>query len=577
MTYCNSGFNLRNLLKKTAEISIGMTAIAVLILSGCGGGGNSGTAASPASSTTTATIVPFKGKFTSGNVVIKDANGAVIPLQNNTGAIGSDGKATVTFAQGTQYPIIVEVTGTYQNEVTGTTESSTSPIRSVIATETDAKVASGVPATAVTELAVISLENKVGGFSLAHRITANSAVAEVTSAETIFGMNPGEGMKAPQFDSSGKPTDAVTQNLAVIAVLAHNDSASGSLAAKVKALANTLATLNPASAPSDVLTTTKINTAVAQINTGVSTVNTISSTMFVPTTTVQAINTDSTARGKVEVISDSCSADCTTKLTIIPDNGSMWFAQVQVLDASNNSMELGSGSTSNIGIASVSIPASAKGPFLVQVLCDLNCSYFRETEGKRVSNNSLIVIKAVLSDTSSTKIPVNALTNGAVEKAMSKVIPLAPTPFIKHIGGNSVSLQWVPISNAVSYNLYRSTSAGVLVDPLYRVNSYFVNSVIGDSGLTTSTPYYYRVTAVNAVGESLGSAEVSVKTLAIADPVPVANSAAGPSQPDQTAILQALQAAASGLSPASAILVAQLQALQATASGLNPASAIANK
>jgi fibronectin type 3 domain-containing protein len=73
-----------------------------------------------------------------------------------------------------------------------------------------------------------------------------------------------------------------------------------------------------------------------------------------------------------------------------------------------------------------------------------------------------------------------------------------------------VNLSWsTPLGNGGSaikgYNVYRSTSSGTetLLTNLGVVNSY------SDTDVTNGTPYYYEVTAVNGVGESVRSTEAS--------------------------------------------------------------------
>lgn len=89
--------------------------------------------------------------------------------------------------------------------------------------------------------------------------------------------------------------------------------------------------------------------------------------------------------------------------------------------------------------------------------------------------------------------------------------PSAPRTLVATAGKGQISLSWMaPASNggtAVSgYRVYRGTASG---------NETFLVSVGGsatgyiDAGLLRRTTYYYRVTAVNALGESVPSGEVS--------------------------------------------------------------------
>ena len=82
--------------------------------------------------------------------------------------------------------------------------------------------------------------------------------------------------------------------------------------------------------------------------------------------------------------------------------------------------------------------------------------------------------------------------------------PPAPTNLSATAGNGQVSLSWTASSGATSYNVKRSTSSGTEVT----VASSSTNSYT-DTGLTNGTTYFYVVSAVNSVGESGNSNEVS--------------------------------------------------------------------
>jgi fibronectin type 3 domain-containing protein len=83
----------------------------------------------------------------------------------------------------------------------------------------------------------------------------------------------------------------------------------------------------------------------------------------------------------------------------------------------------------------------------------------------------------------------------------------APTGlYVYKNGTGGAYLNWDPVVGASSYNVYRSTTPdGQGLVPV----AVGQNTAFGDSGLA-STLYYYRITAVNANGQSLKSIEVSV-------------------------------------------------------------------
>jgi hypothetical protein len=75
-------------------------------------------------------------------------------------------------------------------------------------------------------------------------------------------------------------------------------------------------------------------------------------------------------------------------------------------------------------------------------------------------------------------------------------------------GAGSVRVQWSAITTAgVTYNVYRGTTSGG--EQLYAPG--LRGTRLDDSAVTRGQTYYYRVTAVNAAGESAPSREVSAR------------------------------------------------------------------
>jgi fibronectin type 3 domain-containing protein len=113
---------------------------------------------------------------------------------------------------------------------------------------------------------------------------------------------------------------------------------------------------------------------------------------------------------------------------------------------------------------------------------------------------------------------VNAIGEGALSNERSAVpatVPGAPALTTATGGSNSVALAWSPPaasggSAVTAYRLYRSTSSGTetLVATLGNVTAYT------DSGLGAGITYYYKVSAVNSVGEGALSNEQSAATSA---------------------------------------------------------------
>jgi fibronectin type 3 domain-containing protein len=105
-------------------------------------------------------------------------------------------------------------------------------------------------------------------------------------------------------------------------------------------------------------------------------------------------------------------------------------------------------------------------------------------------------------------------------------VPGAPSLTSATAGNGSVALGWsAPSSNGGSaitgYKIYRGTSSGneTLLTTIGNVTSWT------DNGVTNGTTYFYKVTALNSVGESAASNEMSATPSAVAPGAPSLNSA----------------------------------------------------
>ncbi|MBT0653166.1 fibronectin type III domain-containing protein [Geobacter luticola] len=91
--------------------------------------------------------------------------------------------------------------------------------------------------------------------------------------------------------------------------------------------------------------------------------------------------------------------------------------------------------------------------------------------------------------------------------------PTAPTGVTATaVSPTQVNVAWSAVTGAVSYNIYWSTTAGVT--PATGTLIANATSPYSHTGRTASTTYYYVVTAVNAAGESVPSAQASATTSA---------------------------------------------------------------
>jgi autotransporter-associated beta strand protein len=93
-------------------------------------------------------------------------------------------------------------------------------------------------------------------------------------------------------------------------------------------------------------------------------------------------------------------------------------------------------------------------------------------------------------------------------------VPAAPIAAAAVQGSKQVGLSWNTVPGAISYNVKRSTSSGgetLIANVSTANNNWPASNQYADTGLSTGTTYYYKVSAVNTNGEGLNSAEVSAK------------------------------------------------------------------
>lgn len=81
--------------------------------------------------------------------------------------------------------------------------------------------------------------------------------------------------------------------------------------------------------------------------------------------------------------------------------------------------------------------------------------------------------------------------------------PNAPSNITAINGDSEITIEWDPVTNADSYNIYYSITQGIHDAIVYNAVSPYIHT-----GLVNGNVYYYVITAINSVGESVESLEV---------------------------------------------------------------------
>lgn len=140
-------------------------------------------------------------------------------------------------------------------------------------------------------------------------------------------------------------------------------------------------------------------------------------------------------------------------------------------------------------------PVAAAGAYAVTHLAASTAYYFKVT-----AVNTVVAESAASAE-------VSASTGAAA-------VPVAPTGLsVTPNSATQITVSWNGVSGATGYNVYRSATAGGVGS---KVNASPINAAMNyvDTGLSASTAYFYKVTALNASGEGAASAEATTTTSA---------------------------------------------------------------
>jgi len=119
----------------------------------------------------------------------------------------------------------------------------------------------------------------------------------------------------------------------------------------------------------------------------------------------------------------------------------------------------------------------------------------------------------------------NAKLSGLEIFTATATVPSVPTGLVATTSNGSVTLNWTASPGATSYNVYRSTTSGAEGSTPYRTS--ITTTSFTDTGLINGIIYYYQASAVNTVGESNKSSEVSATPLRLVTAVDAGGGASG--------------------------------------------------
>jgi hypothetical protein len=109
-----------------------------------------------------------------------------------------------------------------------------------------------------------------------------------------------------------------------------------------------------------------------------------------------------------------------------------------------------------------------------------------------------------------------AVTSAVLTQTVNVPPPAAPSNLAATAAGSSqINLTWTAsTTSGVTYNVYASTTSGFTPSASNRIASGVSSTTYSNTGLSPSTAHYYRVTAVNAGGESAATNQANATTAA---------------------------------------------------------------
>ena len=130
------------------------------------------------------------------------------------------------------------------------------------------------------------------------------------------------------------------------------------------------------------------------------------------------------------------------------------------------------------------------------------------------TNSSTYIVQIADVGSTITVVVARAGYSGSVTSVPTDTIvnapPMVPTNITATaLSTSSIRVSWTEVPNTVGYHIYRNFSPSGTFSLLTTVSS----TLFSNTGLSTNTTYYYKVSAYNEIGESSQSATVYATTL----------------------------------------------------------------
>ncbi|MEK7811000.1 MAG: fibronectin type III domain-containing protein, partial [Pseudomonadota bacterium] len=332
---------------------------------------------------------------------------------------------------------------------------------------------------------------------------AASAVAAITGvASSVLGVpSYAQAMMPPVFDANGKTSDINTLKLAALANVIGQHATGADLNAKLQDIANKLAAGSAVNAVIPPATWSAAVTAVNAAGVGGMLPNgvtppTIPAFTLPGTSLGNAISGGGTVGASASITGfNPITGAAGATVTIMGTNLVTAFPPAPIVKFGTTGAGTPYTNVSNTGIT-FTVPA-----------------------GLAAGNHTLAI-----GGMSGTPMTVGTFT---VTAAPVTTVPVTPVGMSAIAASTTqIDLTWTAVAGASSYNIYRGTAIGVVVGAASKINTTTVTTAsFNNTGLTAATAYYYKVAAVNAVGEGVASAEVNATTSAAGGgvtPTPVA-------------------------------------------------------